>query len=242
MAMLCLAGIFLLPGCILFPSGAVNSVGIAEQEDLLIRAVFQLDELMDNSAVAVPQKILDRAQGMIIFPSLIKAGLIGGAQAGQGVVAVRSGEEGSWSRPAFVRLHGASLGLQAGIQSIDLVLVFLTRKSLKNLFEKDLTLGRDLAVTAGPLGHRVEVDPLQFIRQEKSVFSYSAASGAFAGASFNGVLIEPDDTANQRFYGRPITPKTILLSGDMRSLPEQGKRFIKEMNKIAPPRGFSPNQ
>ncbi len=206
-----------------------------DQEDLLIRSIFDLDELLDNVERGVPDALLTRAKGIVIFPTLYKAGLIGGAQIGRGVVSVRYKGDGPWGPPAFVRLKGLSFGLQAGVKSTDLVLLVMTDQGVKNLFRKSASLGADdFAIAAGPVRKDISVNPLIFEKERKAVYSYSYNTGAFAGTAFKGAVISPDRDANKGYYKRAFKPSAILLSRSGDNLPDQAKRFVRELNKLAP--------
>ncbi len=206
-----------------------------DQEDLLIRAIFDLDELLDNVERGVPEALLARAKGIVVFPTLYKAGLIGGAQIGRGVASVRYQGDGPWGPPAFVRLKGLSFGLQAGVKSMDLVLLVMTDRGVKNLFRKSASLGaEDFALAAGPVRKDIAVNPLIFENEKRAVYSYSYNTGAFAGTAFNGAVISPDHEANRGYYKRALKPSVILLSRSGESLPDQAKRFVRELNKLAP--------
>ena len=222
---------FLLQGCALFSSGE----GGIDQEDMLIRAIFNFDELMDNVENRIPDQLLAHAKGIVIFPTLYKAGIIGGAQIGKGVASVRYKGTGKWGPPAFYKIKGASVGLQAGVKKMDLVLLIMTTRGVRNLFKRSASLGQeDFALAVGPLRKDLEVFPLKNRRNRKAVYSYSYSQGAFAGASIQSAVLTPDTSANRSFYRSKAKPSRIMLKVPGENLPEQAKRFIKELDKLAP--------
>jgi lipid-binding SYLF domain-containing protein len=162
----------------------------------------------------IPPKLLAEAQGVAIIPGVVKAGLIIGGRLGHGVVFSRN-QDGSWGGPAFVTIGGASLGLQAGVQSTDVVLVFKTHKSLEQVLrgKGKVTLGADAAVAAGPVGREASAGTDGRLMAE--VYSYSRSRGLFAGVSFDGAVISYDPDANQAFQS--ANPGTIALADKLRA-------------------------
>ena len=150
------------------------------------------------------------AQGIAIIPGVLKAGFVIGGKAGHGVVFSRTAD-GTWGGPAFVTIGGASLGLQAGVQSTDVVLVFKTRRSLERVVQGKgkLTLGADVAIAAGPIGREAAAGT--DIRLRAEIFSYSRSRGLFAGVSFDGAAIVYDYDANQAFAQNQSPPIIALV-------------------------------
>jgi lipid-binding SYLF domain-containing protein len=166
-------------------------------------------------ARCIPAALLADAQGIAIVPGVIKAGFIVGARGGHGVVFSRN-PDGSWGGPAFIRIGGASFGLQAGVQSTDVILVFKTRKSLERVLQGrgKLTLGADVAIAAGPIGRQAAAGTDAKLRAE--VFSYSRSRGLFAGVSFDGAAILYDSDANQAF-AQNQSPQVLGMVEKLRS-------------------------
>jgi lipid-binding SYLF domain-containing protein len=171
-------------------------------------ATLVFKEIMDAGDSAIPSSILDKAEGIAIFPSTIKAGLLVGGQRGRGILSVR-GESGTWSAPAFLTLTGGSVGLQIGAQATDLVLVIMNRRGLENLVRNQFKVGADASVAAGPVGRDAQAST--DIQMRAQILSYSRARGAFAGVTINGSTIRQDKDANQRFYGKPYDTKQIVF-------------------------------
>lgn len=165
-------------------------------------------EIMDAGDHAIPGSILGKAEGVAIFPSTIKAGLIVGGQRGRGIMSVR-GESGTWSAPAFLTLTGGSIGLQIGAQATDLILVIMNRRGLENLVRNQFKVGADAGVAAGPVGRDAQAST--DIQMRAQILSYSRARGLFAGVTINGSTIRQDKDANGRFYGKPYQTKQIVF-------------------------------
>lgn len=157
-----------------------------------------IEQIMGIPESGIPQEILAKAQGIAIIPGVIKAGFILGGRYGTGVMLIRN-TEGVWSRPAFISIGGGSIGWQVGVQSIDIILVFKSRKGVENMMRGKFTLGADAGVAAGPVGRRVEAGTDVQLKAE--IVSYSRTRGLFAGLSLEGASLQVDDSANEAFYG-----------------------------------------
>jgi lipid-binding SYLF domain-containing protein len=147
----------------------------------------------------IPEHLLERAEAIVVIPSLVKGGFIVGAKHGKGVLAVRDRAAGTWSAPAFVKMTGGSIGWQIGLESVDLVLLVMNADGVEELLEDKFTLGGSASVAAGPLGRQADAatNP-QFSSQ---ILAYSRAKGLFAGATLEGASLRADDDANRDFYG-----------------------------------------
>ncbi len=169
-----------------------------------------LDEIMAAGDSAIPGAILEKAQGIAVFPSLIKGGMFLGGQRGHGVLSVRDGA-GAWSSPAFLTITGGSVGAQIGLQAIDLVLVITDRRGLEQLVKNQFKLGAEAGVAAGPVGR--EATAQTDIQMRAKILGYSRARGLFAGVTLNGSTIREDRDANERFYGTGFRTGQIVFDG-----------------------------
>ena len=155
----------------------------------------------------IPAELLKITQGIIIIPAMKNAGFVVGAKRGKGIAVVKN-QDGTWSNPIFVTLTGGSFGLQVGVQSVDLVLIFKKRSTLENIGKGSFTLGGDISATAGPVGRSSSAST--DYKMEAEVYSYSRSKGLFAGLSISGSSIDVDENANDRFYGEEVSAKEIL--------------------------------
>jgi lipid-binding SYLF domain-containing protein len=156
---------------------------------------------------AIPDKLLDEARAIVVVPDTIKAGLVLGGRRGHGLMSVKTAE-GTWSNPSFVKLTGGSIGLQAGVQSSDVVLAFRTDRGLDSIVNGKFTLGADAGVAAGPLGRNAATATDGELKAE--IWSWSRARGLFAGVALDGAVLSIDDAANEAAYGRDTTPRMIF--------------------------------
>ena len=174
-------------------------------------AAVVLDEIMSAADKGIPRAVLEKAEGVAVFPGLLKGGLGIGAQHGRGVLSVRDRKNGGWSNPAFLTINGGSIGAQIGVQSIDLVLVINNQRGLEQLVKNQFKLGADAGVAAGPVGR--DASAATDIQMRAQILSYSRTRGLFAGVTLNGSTINQDRDANERFYGKPYTTSEIVFDG-----------------------------
>ncbi|MDX2039539.1 MAG: YSC84-related protein [Isosphaeraceae bacterium] len=189
-------------------AGASSARAQSREAETLTRANWVLDEIVAKNKKGLPPAILRKAYAVAIFPNIVKGGFVVGGRFGHGVILVRNGER--WSFPIFASLGGGSFGLQAGIQSTDLVLVFKSRESLDSFFEgrDKLTISANGSVALGPLGRHAEAGTGVALKAQ--YLAYSRNRGLFAGASLAGSGIAVDWRSNGTFYGRTISPAEII--------------------------------
>jgi lipid-binding SYLF domain-containing protein len=172
-----------------------------------------IEVLRANAAIplkAISPAVLREAKGVAIIPHVLKAGLLFDHEFGHGVMVLRS-PDGSWSDPIFVTIEGGGVGVEVGVESTDLVLVFKSPSSLERVLKGKgkLTLGTDASVAAGPLGRDAEVATDKLLRAD--VYSYSRSRGLFAGVALAGARLEVDGHANEAFYKvRGIQPQDVM--------------------------------
>jgi len=155
----------------------------------------------------IPHKLIANYEGVIIIPKAINAGLVVGAKRGKGVAIVKL-PDGRWSDPVFVTLTGGSIGAQIGVQSVDLILVFKHKGALTKVKNGDVTIGGDLAASAGPVGRSASANT--DYKFEAEVYSYSRSRGLFAGITINGSNLSIDKDANHDYYGNGMTAQDIF--------------------------------
>ena len=190
---------------------------IEDYVERIAESVETLNELTRIPADAIPAYLLQRAEAIVVIPSLVRGGFIIGAKHGKGILSVRNrataaadATSAGWSAPAFVNLTGGSIGWQIGAESVDLVLLVMNREGIDKLLEDKFTLGGNLSVAAGPVGR--SADAATNVRLDSQILAYSRAKGLFAGATFEGAALHANDSANKAFYGREISLREILFA------------------------------
>jgi len=174
-----------------------NSKEVAEAAKTSQRATKALDEIMAISEKSIPADLLKKAKAVAVFPNVIKGAFIVGGQGGKGLIVHKRGN--SWGAPALFKLGGGSLGFQIGGSSTDVVMLFMTEDSVKNLMEDKFEIGGEASAAAGPVGRTAKASTDAQLQAE--ILSYSRSKGLFAGISLSGVVISPDNDANQALYG-----------------------------------------
>lgn len=170
-----------------------------------------LNEIMGAPDASIPADLLKRSRAVIIFPSVLKAGLGIGGEYGSGVILRKNEQAGKWGPPAFLTLVGGSFGWQAGIQATDRVLLVMSEVSLRSLFKDKITIGVDASVAAGPVGRDASAG--MDIGFSAGILSYSRAKGIFAGVSIKGSVLQPDWQANEAYYGSDLSIIDIFFGG-----------------------------
>lgn len=188
-----------------------------------------------NEVMAIPEKgipcdLLKHCRAIAIFPSVLKGAFIFGAQGGKGIICSHDPVTGKWSPPAFFTIGGGSWGLQVGAESIDLVLVIMTKRGLDSLLTSKVKLGGDVGVAAGPVGRRAEAGVDVLLRAE--MLSYSRSKGLFAGLSLEGSTIFQNQDSNRAFYGEELSAREILIDNKVAPTP-LGKKLITTLKKYS---------
>jgi lipid-binding SYLF domain-containing protein len=212
----------LLMGLALAVTGSHAYAGAREQGRLLT-ATEVLEEVRASRDSAIPDRLLDRAYGIVVVPSVTKIAFIAGGRWGKGALVVRD-KDGRFTNPIFVNLAGASVGWQWGGQSTDIVLVFTTRAGIEGITGGKLTLGADASVAAGPVGRSASAATDQNFAAE--VYSYSRSRGLFAGVALDGTSISVDSKANAAYYKKSGVMASEIINGTVTSNDETSRRFL----------------
>jgi lipid-binding SYLF domain-containing protein len=199
----------------------------ADEIEDLMEANTVIKEILAIPENGIPQEMLDNAAAVVVIPDLLKASLIAGVKSGEGVMALHGGS--GWSHPAFVELAGGSLGLQAGVESTDLVLVFMSEKHVQKLLNGEFTLGADASVAAGPVGRQASAGTNE--NAKSAVYAYSRSKGLFAGISVDGSKISIDTEANTRVYGANANAHNVL-HGQQATAPKEAEEFKTTLNTM----------
>jgi lipid-binding SYLF domain-containing protein len=203
-----------------------------KDQDRLRNSGTVLKEILDVPD-DIPQDLLDKADCVVVFPSVLKAAFIVGGSYGRGAMSCRKGEDfrGSWGAPTMMALEGGSFGLQIGGEATDFVLLVMNERGASGILASKVKLGADASVAAGPVGRTTSAETDATLRAD--ILSYSRARGAFAGISLEGSTIRPDNGANEKIYGRDVPAKQIVLSGSV-AAPASAKRLISTLDSKTP--------
>jgi lipid-binding SYLF domain-containing protein len=181
----------------------------------------------------IPSDVLNKAECVVVLPSVRKFTLVFGASYGRGVMTCRSGKEfnGPWGAPTMMALEGGSFGLQLGGESTDFVLLIMNPRGADAILSSKVKLGGDVSAAAGPKGRSssAETD----VSMQAEVLSYSRARGLFAGVSLGGSTLRPDNSANEKLYGKKVGAKDIVFEGAVKP-PASAKLLLETLDKKSP--------
>ncbi|MGC2232914.1 MAG: lipid-binding SYLF domain-containing protein [Candidatus Acidiferrum sp.] len=181
----------------------------------------------------IPHDLLNKAECVIVIPSVKKLAFGVGADYGRGAMVCRTGEHfrGAWGAPAMYALEGGSVGFQIGGEATDLVLLVMNDSGMNSILSSKVKLGGDASVAAGPLGRDASADTDAWMKAE--ILSYSRSRGVFAGVSLEGSTIRPDNDASADVYGHPITASEIVR-GEHIGVPSTGRRLVNTLQRHSP--------
>src|SRR5467141_2920417 len=226
----CLSGILLVVLPLLAEVATASDQ--TKDDDRLRNCGMVLKEILDVPD-NIPQGLLDKADCVVVFPSVLKAAFIVGGSYGRGAMSCRQGDgfKGPWGAPTMMALEGGSFGFQIGGQATDFVLLVMNERGASAILASKVKLGADASVAAGPVGRDASADSDVALRAE--ILSYSRARGLFAGISLEGSTIRPDDGDNRRVYGRKIPAKDIVLAGVV-GAPPAAEQLISTLDAKTP--------
>ena len=204
-----------------------------KEADRIQAAADVLKQILDTPDKGIPQGLLDKADCVIIYPSVKKAAFIVGGSYGRGVITCRRGAtfNGSWSAPAMFALEGGSFGLQIGAQATDFVLLVMNESGAKSVLSSKVKLGADASAAAGPVGRTTSAET--DIVMKAQILSWSRSQGLFAGVSLEGSTMRSDDGGNKALYGRDLTATQIVRGGVVKP-PAAAARLLALLNKATP--------
>jgi SH3 domain-containing YSC84-like protein 1 len=221
-----LCAILLTLACVA-PSVAQN-----KEDDRITNSYTVLKEIL-GMPESIPRDLLNKAECVVIFPSVKKAAFIVGASYGRGVITCRKGEDfnGPWSAPSMFALEGGSFGLQAGAQATDFVLLVMNEAGANSVMSSKVKLGADASAAAGPKGRSTAAATDIVMKAE--ILSYSRAQGVFAGVSLEGSTLRSDDGANKTVYGKDLSAKEIVREGKVKP-PAAAAKLLALLDKESP--------
>ena len=210
----------------LLAAGDKKETGRLENCGLIVKEVM---DIPDN----IPEDLINKAECIIVYPSVLKAAFVIGGSYGRGAMTCRSGEHftGPWSAPTMMALEGGSVGLQLGGQATDFVLLVMNPRGARAILGNKVKLGADASAAAGPKGRTANASTDVTMRAE--VLSYSRARGLFAGLSLEGSTVRPDNDANERIYGKKLEAESIVFKGAV-AVPPSAQKLIAYLNQKSP--------
>src|ERR1700730_468835 len=186
-----------------------------------------------NTPENIPQQVLEKAECVIVFPSVLKAAFVVGGSYGRGAMVCRTGPgfKGPWGAPSMYALEGGSVGFQIGGQATDLILLVMNNRGASSILSSKIKLGADASIAAGPKGRDASADTDAYLRAE--ILSYSRSRGVFAGVSLEGSTLRPDNDANEAIYHHKITASEIVLGKNV-AVPASRRHLVRVLQKNSP--------
>jgi SH3 domain-containing YSC84-like protein 1 len=211
---------------------ASSAFAQSKEENRVANAGEVMKEIL-NIPDDIPKSVIDKADCVVVLPSVLKFAFGFGGSYGRGVMTCRSGEDfkGPWGAPTMMALEGGSFGLQLGGQATDFVLLLMSPRSARSILDSKVKLGADISAAAGPVGRNASAETDVTLRAE--ILSYSRARGLFAGISLSGSTLRPDNGANKKLYGRAVTARDVVFNNEVK-VPESAKLLLSELNKKSP--------
>ena len=213
-------------------SSSASAANAEKDEDRLRNSGTVLKEILDVPD-DIPQDLLDKADCVVVFPSVLKAAFIVGGSYGRGAMSCRRGEDfkGPWGAPTMMALEGGSFGFQIGGEATDFVLLIMNERGASGILTSKVKLGADASAAAGPVGRTTSAETDATLRAD--ILSYSRARGAFIGVSLEGSTIRPDNGANKQIYGHDLAAREIVLSGHV-AIPPAAQKMISTLDSRTP--------
>ena len=209
-----------------------------EEEDARLESSAVVLEEILNIPDALPKELLNKAECVVVMPSVKKLALGIGGSYGKGALVCRTGTNftGPWGAPAMYRLEGASIGFQIGGQATDFLLLIMNPRGVESLLKSKVKLGADATVAAGPKGRSAMAATDAFMRAE--ILTYSRSRGLFAGVSLEGSTLRQDNGANEKLYGqKKITAREIVTGGKRAG----GGKLVSLLQKASPKNESEPS-
>jgi SH3 domain-containing YSC84-like protein 1 len=203
-----------------------------KEQDRVENAGKVMQEIL-NAPDSIPQSVLDKANCVVVLPSVLKFAIGIGGSYGRGVMTCRGGKDfkGPWGAPTMMALEGGSAGLQLGGNATDFVLLLMSARSATSILSSKVKLGGDASAAAGPVGRTASAETDVTMRAE--ILSYSRARGLFAGISLTGSTLRPDNGANKNLYGKDISAREIVFDKAV-PVPESAKTLLATLQKASP--------
>jgi SH3 domain-containing YSC84-like protein 1 len=213
-------------------SSSASAADREKDEDRLENSGTVLKEILDVPD-DIPQGLLDKADCVVVFPSVLKAAFIVGGSYGRGAMSCRKGQEfrGPWGAPTMMALEGGSFGFQIGGEATDFVLLVMNERGASGILASKVKLGADASIAAGPVGRTASAETDATLRAD--ILSYSRARGAFVGVALEGSTIRPDNGANKQIYGRVVSAREITLNG-LVAIPLAARRMVSTLDSRTP--------
>jgi lipid-binding SYLF domain-containing protein len=214
----------LMVGCSFLSTRVATAADASEEQEIVNKAAATFNNFMSDPDMGYLQEHVKNCKGLLIVPSLVKAGFIFGGSGGHGVLLVRDEKTGTWSQPAFYTVGSVSWGLEIGAQDSEVILMVRTRRGLESLYTSSFKLGADASVATGPVGAGASARGVT-----ADMLSFARSKGAYAGLSLEGSVVGTMDKWNHAYYGKEVRPVDIIVSHEVSN--PQSEKLRSELEK-----------
>jgi lipid-binding SYLF domain-containing protein len=216
----------------IFLVSSYSLAGGNKENERLQKAATVLEEILDMPD-GLSAELLDKAECVVVLPSVKKFALGIGGRYGRGAMVCREGKDflGPWGPPVMMALEGGNIGFQIGGQATDFLLLVMNEKGANSVLKSKVKLGADASAAAGPKGRTAEASTDAYMTAE--ILSYSRSRGLFAGISLDGSTLRPDNGANEDIYGREIEARDIVMEGKV-AIPAPGRHLVELLQRASP--------
>jgi lipid-binding SYLF domain-containing protein len=221
-----------LVGLVLTIAFALPALAQDKEQDRVTNAGTVMKEIL-AAPDSIPQSVLDKADCVVVLPSVLKFAIGIGGSYGRGVMTCRGGKnfKGRWGTPTMMALEGGSFGLQLGGQATDFVLLLMNSRAASSILASKVKLGGDASAAAGPVGRTASAETN--VTMQAQILSYSRARGLFAGISLAGSTLRADNGANKNLYGKDVSAQAIVFNHAVPT-PESAKVLLSTLQKASP--------
>jgi lipid-binding SYLF domain-containing protein len=213
-AWLFLAVVFLAGALVIFQPVPASGNDRQEATQIVEKACMTFNNFMHDENMGAFRDLLKDAKAAVIAPEFLKGAFVVGASGGNAVALVRDGKTGAWSEPSFYTIGGASIGLQIGGQSSEMILLAMTERGVSALMGNSFKLGADAGVAAGPVGIGAQAATANL---SADILSFSRSKGLYGGISLDGAVVAVRDTLNKAYYGKEASPADIFVRHEVRN-------------------------
>jgi SH3 domain-containing YSC84-like protein 1 len=222
----------LLCGLSLVVALALPALAQDKEQDRVENAGKVMHEIL-AAPDSIPQSVLDKADCVVVLPSVLKFAIGIGGSYGRGVMTCRGGKDfkGRWGAPTMMALEGGSFGLQLGGQATDFVLLLMNSRAASSILSSKVKIGGDASAAAGPVGRTASAETDVAMRAE--ILSYSRARGLFAGISLEGSTLRADNDANKNLYGKDVSAQAIVFNHAV-AAPASAHTLLATLQKASP--------
>jgi len=207
------------------PAAGTFAADIDDAQGIVEKARLTFGDFLRDDNYSAMRDHVQNARGVLIYPQVLKGGVIIGGSGGTGVLLVREHKEGEFSYPAFYTMGSVSLGLQIGGESAEVILLVMTKQGIDSLLTSKFKLGGDVSVALGPVGAGAKGDITA------DIIYFAKSKGLYAGLNLDGSYLSVRENLNKAYYGKEATPVDIIVRHSVNN--KEADRLREDLKKAA---------